>query len=524
MFLKFRADADDGDRSPWGSFWFSPVPFKGQPHNVTGDAAMRLTAVYACVRVLAEAVSMLPFVLYREGADGSKKPEKAHWLYRLLAVRPNEFQNPMEFREMMMMHLALRGNAFAEIISNTAGIVTDLVPIHPDTITIEMLSKTNWRYIEHLSDGTERIIVRGSMWHIKVMSPDGIVGMNPIQASRESIASGLSAQEYGLRYFENDATPGGWIEYPGEFKDDQQKRNFRESWQTQQSGRNRRKTAVLERGMKYHPIEVKNSDAQYLETRKFSVSEIARLFRIPPHMIGDLEKATFSNIEQQSLEFVIHTLTPWLVRWEEAIRASFIEVGEGLNCEFPTTTLLRGDAQARSMYYHNGILDGWMTRNEARLMENMNPLDGLDEPMRPLNMVEEDEAETQQNAPQIAPKPGKPANPQPEQENDDGPTQARMYALAAAAADRVARKEWEALHAAVMRKESISEFYDKHARFVSAVLGVSDDAARDYCRAQLEYVIENRDDITDKQFADIAGMRLQRLALRGHHEPLTAHI
>ncbi|TCG08371.1 phage portal protein [Paraburkholderia steynii] len=520
MFLKFRADADDGDRSPWGSFWFSPIPFKGAPHQVTGDAAMRLTAVYACVRVLAEAVSMLPFVLYRESADGSKNAEKTHWLYRLLAVRPNDFQNPMEFREMMMMHLALRGNAFAEIIGNSAGIVTDLIPLHPDTITIEMLSKTNWRYIEHLPDGTERIITRGSMWHLKIMSPDGIVGMNPIQASRESIASGLAAQAYGLRYFENDATPGGWLEYPGEFKDDQQKRNFRESWQEQQSGRNRRKTAVLERGMKYHPIEVKNSDAQYLETRKFSVSEIARLFRIPPHMIGDLEKATFSNIEQQSLEFVIHTLTPWLVRWEEAIRCAFIDADEGLNCEFPTTTLLRGDAQARSLYYHNGILDGWMTRNEARLMENMNPLDGLDEPMRPLNMIEEDEAETQQQNPQQPPG----SQQQPDAPDDDGPTQARMHALAAAAADRIARKEWEALHLAVMRKESLTDFYDKHCRFVSAVLGVSEESARAYCRAQHEYVIENRDDITDKQFADIAGMRLQRLALRGSYEPLTTRI
>lgn len=512
MFLNIRADSDSGDRSPWGDFWFSSIPFKGSPHQVTADAALRLTAVYACVRVLAESVSMLPFVLYTEAADGSKKPNRSHWLYRLLAVRPNDFQNPMEFREMMQGHLALRGNAFARMVDGAAGIVTDLIPIHPDRITIEMLSDTNWRYRVRNSDQSETILTRGEMFHLRGLSGDGVVGYNPIQAARESVATGLNAQDYGLRYFANDATPGGWIEYPGQFKDDEQRRTFRERWQAMQAGRHRHKTAVLEYGMKYHPIQITNQDAQYLETRKFTVSEVARLFRIPPHMIGDLEKATFSNIEQQSLEFVMHTLTPWLVRWEEAIRYSFLEPEDGLNVEFPTRTLLRGDAAARSMYYHNGILDGWMTRNEARLYESLDPLDGLDEPLRPLNMVEESEAEDGQPGADLDEQGGAPPDPtQPDESS------ARMFALASAAAERITRRETELVVRLMGTQDwpsALAPVYEKHAHFVSAVLGVSSDAAGAYCAAQLADVLSNPR-METSEFELMARSRLERLAIKG---------
>ncbi|WP_082758266.1 phage portal protein [Burkholderia sp. MSMB1498] len=414
MLLSMRLNADTGDRSPWGDFWFSPVPFRGTPHSVNADAAMRLTAVFACVRVLAESVSTLPFMLYRERHDGRKTPLRNHWLYRLLAIRPNDFQNPLEFREMLQGHCTLRGNAFAQIVSNSRGEVTDLLPLHPDRVTIELLSDTQWRYRYTRRDGSEIVLARSEVFHLRGLSPDGIVGYNPITAAREAVAGGLAAQDYGMRFFMNDATPGGWIEMPNAFPSDEKRREFREAWQRQQTGRNRHKTAILEFGMKYHELGLKNEDIQFIETRKFSVSEIARLFRIPPHMIGDLDKATFSNIEQQSLEFVIHTLRPWLVRWEEAIRYYFLGEDDGLNVEFPVTALLRGDAQARAMYYHNGILDGWLTRNEARRMESLDPLDGLDEPLRPLNMVEESDAS---NAP---------ATTQPEpDESDDTSDDAR---------------------------------------------------------------------------------------------------
>ena len=383
-----RADAgDSGDRSPWGSFWFEPVPYRGGASNIGGDAALQLTAVYACVRVAAESVSTLPFMLYKQGEDGAKERITDHWLYTLFAKRPNAYQNPLEFREMMQGHVELRGNAFAQIVGNSRGEVTDLLPIHPDRVTVEMLSDTNWRYRVRNGDHSETILTRGDVFHIKGLSPDGVLGYNPIQLARKAVEAGLAAQDYGMRFFLNDARPGGWLEFPGQFKDDEQRRQWREGWQRSQAGEHRGKIAVLEFGMKFHEMGLTNEDAQFLETRKFNRSEIASLYRIPPHLIGDLEKATFSNIEQQSIDFLVHSLRPRLVRWEEAIKSTFLDPEDGLAVEFPATALLRGDAAARAAYYHNGILDGWLTRNEARQLENNNPLPGLDKPLRPLNMA-----------------------------------------------------------------------------------------------------------------------------------------
>jgi hypothetical protein len=213
----------------------------------------------------------------------------------------------------------------------------------------------------------------------------------------------LAAQDYGARFFSNDAKPtGGWIEFPGTFKDPEAKRVFRESYQAAQSGSNRGKVLVLENGMKFHEVGVTNKDAQFLELRKFQITDIARLFRVPPHMIADLDRATFSNIEQQSLEFVMHTMTPWAERWEASIEADLLpdssNEGDALEIEFDFANLMRGDAASRSAYYQSGIQNGWLTRNEARISENLNPIAGLDQPLRPLNMVEEDDAEDAEDA------------------------------------------------------------------------------------------------------------------------------
>lgn len=523
MFLNIRADdgGDSGDRSPWGSFWFSPLPFRGTPHSVTADAAMRLTAVYAAVRVIAESVSTLPFALYSENDKGEKTKNRSHWLYKLFARRPNDFQNPMEFLECMTAVLALRGNSFARIFSNSAGEVTDLIPIHPDCLEIEMLGETNWRFRMRHTDGTISVITRGQMFHLRGLSMDGILGISPIQAARDAIATGLSAQDYALKFFQNDATPsGGWIENPNRFANEEDKKLFRQSWQASQTGRNRHKTAVLEQGMKYHPVSVTNRDAQFVESRKYSRSEIATLFRIPPHMIGDLERATFSNIEQMSLEFVVYSLMPWLVRWEAAIKYHFLTDDEDLNVKFPVTSLLRGDTAARVAYYTQGINAGWMTRNEARVDDDRNPLPGLDEPLRPLNMVEESEAENNANA---TPPLGDDPNGQPGQgqqtapDPDDPDPDARLFALASAGAERVARKEVEVIAQAYKTKGAdvlvlLVAAYEKHAKFVSAVLGVTQAAATAYCTEQLATVTP---DMEESDLHDIARSRLERLAMKG---------
>ena len=387
--------ASSDDRSPGGDFWFEPVTMRtSSGMRVSADNAMRLAAVYASVRILAETMAALPFVLYRQRADGGKDRVTDHWLYRVLAKRPNRYQNPYEWREMLQGHLALRGNAYNRIVANRRGEIVELMPIHPDRIRMELTPSGDYRYRVTDRLGVEAILPRGEIWHLRGLSSDGLMGMSPIELARESLGMALAAQDYGARFFANDAKPtGGWIEFPGSFKDSEAKKVFRESYQAAQSGANRGKVLVLENGMKFHEVGVTNRDAQFLELRKFQITDIARLFRVPPHMIADLDRATFSNIEQQSLEFVMHTMTPWAERWEASIESELLLDGDDLEVEFDFANLMRGDAASRSSYYQSGIQNGWLTRNEARIAENLNPLDGLDEPLRPLNMVEEGTAE-----------------------------------------------------------------------------------------------------------------------------------
>ena len=435
FFDRFRASADD--RSPWGDFWFEPVSVRtSSGMRVSADNALRLAAVYASVRILAETMASLPFVLYRQRTDGGKDKVTDHWLYRLLAKRPNRYQNPFEWREMLQGHLALRGNAYNQIVANSRGEITDLVPIHPDRIRMELTPSGDYRYRVMDRLGNESIVPRGDIWHLRGLSSDGLMGMSPIELARESLGMALAAQDYGSRFFANDAKPtGGWIEFPGSFKDAEAKKVFRESYQQAQSGANRGKVLVLENGMKFHEVGVTNKDAQFLELRKFQITDIARLFRVPPHMIADLERATFSNIEQQSLEFVMHTMTPWAERWEASIESDLLLDGDELEVEFDFANLMRGDAASRSTYYQSGIQNGWLTRNEARIAENLNPLDGLDEPLRPLNMVEESAAEDLEvDAEQAEP-------PAPEKaEPKDDETAARFRALVASTSARWARR------------------------------------------------------------------------------------
>jgi len=396
FFDRFRGSgASSGDRSPYGEFWFEPVSARtGSGMRVSPDSALRLAAVYACVRILAETMASLPLVVYQRRADGGKDKVTDHWLYRLMAKRPNRYQNPFEWREMLQGHLALRGNAYNQIITNPRGEIIELMPIHPDRVKIELLPSGEYRYRVTDRSGTEVILPRGEVWHLRGLSSDGLMGMSPIELARENLGMALAAQDYGARFFANDAKPtGGWIEFPGSFKDNEAKKVFRESYQQAQSGANRGKVLVLENGMKFHEVGVTNKDAQFLELRKFQITDIARLFRVPPHMIADLERATFSNIEQQSLEFVMHTMTPWAERWEASIESELLLEGDDIEIEFDFANLMRGDAASRSSYYQSGIQNGWLTRNEARIAENLNPIDGLDQPLRPLNMVEEDAAE-----------------------------------------------------------------------------------------------------------------------------------
>lgn len=429
----FRADAS-GDRSVFGNFWFSDVGSRtGSGARVTAGSALGHPTVFACIRVKAESFAVLPFRLYRPKVGGGRARVTDHWLYRLFAKQPNRFQNPFEWREMLEGHLALRGNAFSQITANGAGEITELLPLHPDRMKIELLDNGSYRYV--YTDQTGRAIYyrRDEIWHLRSLSSDGYMGMSPIELMREAIGEGLSMQGYSSRFFANDAKPGGgWIEYPGSFADKATKATFRESWQEMQGGSNRGKVAVLEKGMKYHELSLNNKDAQFIEARAAKDEEIARIWRIPPHKVGILARSTNNNIEQQAIEFWQDCMMPDAERWEASIECQLLGSDTDLEVEFDMRRMMRADSAARGVYYNSGIVAGWLTRNEAREEEGLDPIEGLDEPLRPLNMAENSQAPEELAEP-VAP------NDKTTQQDDSAPD-ARFLALVTGNAQRMARR------------------------------------------------------------------------------------
>jgi len=435
MFLSlFRAGAD---RSPWGDFWFEPVSRStGSGMRVSPDTALSLTAVYACVRVRAESFALLPFRMYRRGIDGQRKAVTDHWLYRLMAKRPNRWQTPFEFREMLQGHLDLRGNAFCQIIDDGAGGIAELLPMHPDRITVEMVDGQDYRYRYTRADGSRQVFRRDQVWHLRGLSGDGVVGFNPIELARESIGEALQYQAYSSRFFANNATPPIWIKYPGKMADKATRESVRETLQAGQTGMNRGKLMVLDQGMELQAVSVNLKDLQFLEARQMKVPEIARLFRVPPHKIGDLSKATFSNIEQQSIEFWQDAMQPTAERWEASIECQLLG-DDSIDVEFDMRAQMRGDSAARAQYLHNLVLDGILTRNEAREIEGFDRIEGLDEPLVPTNERElsDPDPNGEAGAGETLPDATPPAN-----DEDAAAQQNRLRAVLIGNADRMARR------------------------------------------------------------------------------------
>ena len=345
---------------------------------VNERSAMQMTAVYSCVRILAEAVAGLPLHLYRYKEDGSKEKALTHPLYLLLHDEPNPEMSSFVFRETLMTHLLLWGNAYAQIIRNGRGEVIALYPLMPDRMAVDR-EVNGQLYYEYTTSADDAPTVKGSIvrlkpsevLHIPGLGFDGLVGYSPIAMAKNAIGLAIATEEYGSKFFANGAQPSGVLEHPGTIKDPQR---VRDSWMSQFGGSaNSNKIAVLEEGLKYTPIAISPEQAQFLETRKFQINEIARIFRVPPHMVGDLEKSSFSNIEQQSLEFVKYTLEPWLVRWEQSIQRTLFSTEEKKTyfVRFNVEGLLRGDYASRMNGYAVGRQNGWMSANDIRELENL---------------------------------------------------------------------------------------------------------------------------------------------------------
>ena len=278
------------------------------------------------------------------------------------------------WRETMLSHLLLWGNAYSQIIRTGRNQVAQLYPLLPDHMEVDRDSDGVLTYTYTTRTGEQVTLRPEDVLHIPGLGFDGVVGYSPIALEKNAIGLGIAAEEYGSKFFANGARPSGILTHPNTVKDP---KRLRESWNSAYGGSsNANRVAILEEGMRYEPISVPNSEAQFLETRKFQVSEICRIFRVPPHLVADLEHATFSNIEHQSISFAVHTIRPWLVRIEQAMnRALLSEREKGrYYVQFNMDGLMRGDYKSRMEGYAIGRQNGWMSANDIRILENLNPI------------------------------------------------------------------------------------------------------------------------------------------------------
>jgi HK97 family phage portal protein len=359
---------------------------------VNPTTAMQAAAVYSCVKVLSESVGQLPLMVYqRDAAKNTKTEATRDRRYDLLNAAPNEFQTATEWLEMKVAHMNLRGNAFDFKLKTRSGDIVELLPLHPDTVSVKMDAQFVMSYEVTAPDGTRKTLGREDIVHYRGLTLNGYVGISPIGYARESIGLALATEKFGAQLFRNGAKMGGVLTFPTTLSDPAYER-LKTSFDAATSGDHAHKTAILEDGGKFEKISMSAEDSQFLETRKYQREEIAGMFRVPAHMIGDLSRSTNNNIEQQSLEFVMYSLMPWLNRIEKRLWLDLFTRDERktLFPKFVTKELQRGDLRARAEYNQRAILAGYLTRNEARLDDDRNPLPGLDEPLAPVNMTPAD--------------------------------------------------------------------------------------------------------------------------------------
>jgi HK97 family phage portal protein len=389
------------------------------------STAMTSAVVYACVQVLAQTIASLPLLVYRKLPNGGKERAPEHRLYAILHDAPNPEMTSYEFRAALVGHVCLWGNAYAEIELSDAG-VNGLWPLRPDRMTPTRDDYNRLVYDYRLPDGTTKRFQAYQIMHWRGLSSNGIIGYSPIQQAAESIGMDIATRQYGARFFGNDSRPGGILTHPGKLSDDAAKK-LKKRWEEAHRGlNNSQRVAVLEEGINWTTIGVPPEQAQFLETRKYGRAEIAALYRVPLHLINDLERATFSNIEHQSLEFVKYSLVPWLVQIEQAIKRDLFQISDGKRTHFAehlVDGLLRGDVTSRYAAYQIARQNGWMNANEIRELENANPIPGKEGAtyLWPANMVPAQIAlEPPKPAPVVAPvEPDQEEEPAAEDGNDE---------------------------------------------------------------------------------------------------------
>ncbi len=503
----FGSSFKAGAPGPTSNFWYEPLGSVSQTGlRISPETSLRAGAVWACVSVLSETIAGLPLVMFERDGPRTKNRASNHPLFDLLHDQPNEWQTAFEFWQLATVFLGLWGNFYAEIVPGRRGFAHQLLPLHTDRVRVKQLPNKRLVFEVRELDGQRRTLMQEQVFRLHGMSLEapggliGVVGLQTVLVARDIVGLALAGDGYAARLFSNDARPGVVLEHPGvlgkEAKD-----NIRNSWNEAHAGiANAHKAEVLEEGMKVHEVGMSARDAQMVDSRKFQAVEICRIWRIPPHKIGILDRATFSNIEHQSIEFVTDTILPWCRRIEQAIRRDLIMAKDRFFARFVLQGLLRGDAKTRSEFYSSAITAGYMTRNEARELEDLNPLKGLDEPLSPLNMRQGE------NAPQgdEASAPGLLASPpSPLSTSWRGGGRQRLTQMVKDAAARLSRKEIQRLAKIGERcvddpekwENEVHAFFESHATEVAETLRLAQVPASESCTGAAKRVVADGLDI-----------------------------
>ena len=376
--------ATDAGNLSWAALFGQQNSRAGVSVNV--DSALKVSTVFACLRVLADGIAQVPLKVYREKADGSKELAKDHPVYRLLARRPNEWMTSFEFRQVMMFHAVLLGNGCA-YIGRIRGVPRELIPLVPGSYTIEQAKDYTLTYRLTGLNGQTTVLPREEVFHLRGPSWTGVAGLDALQVAREAVGLAIATEETHAALHANGTQPGGVLSVKGSL-DDAARARLKESWAQYQGGlANRFKTAVLDMESTWTPLGMKGVDAEHLDTRRFQIEEICRDLKVFPQMVGYADKtATFASAEAFFLAHVIHTLNPWIENWEQSLARDLFPDEDDILAKFSMQGLLRGDNTARATFYASGITNGWLTRNEARRLEDLNPIEGLGDPLLPLNM------------------------------------------------------------------------------------------------------------------------------------------
>lgn len=485
-----RADVS-GTPAPWDDYWYNPLgSASSSGMRITETSAKRIATVLACVGIIGRNNGMLPCKIMTEAPDGSKRVVPTHPIYDLLYARPNEQQTAFEFKQMMSGHLELRGNAYAEIQSGPRGAVDQLIPMHPDRVTVERIKATGrliYVYDDPLTDRTRRL-TQDEVFRLRNFSDDGLVGQSTIGMACDIFGLALAQQDYAARFTKNDGRPPIVLE-GDQSKDAEGRNRLRNSWQEGQTGANRGKAAILPPGITVKELGVKPIDQQLLDARKFSDQQIASIFPVPMHMLGSPEKtATYASVEQFNIFFTVQCILPRLVLWEQAIQRDLI-LSDRYFPKFFLSALLRGDTQTRYAAYHQAIGDGWLAQDEVRALEDLNPMPNgwgryywrpanwirIDQSAAPAKLPAQTE-DAEDDDPGSAPADGGPGEGQGEP--NAAAVRLHLQMLATSVAERCARKEAAALRKLVERGASgyqLEEFYGDQLRFTVQALNVEVD-------------------------------------------------